>query len=315
MIKCYKKICPKCGFQTTKKDGMRRWRQSYQCCNCKYVWISKKRTSKPSLAEQMYNQYAIHKQTYQELSSIYGLSKSSVQTKLDSFTFPVVFDGKPKSIILLIDTTYFWRDFWVMVFIDSETNKPIHYEIVHYETNEAYKQWILHLQKQWRHIQAIVCDWRRWLLGWFQNIPTQMCHFHQSQIIRRNITKNPKLQQHKELKSIVDRLPYTEKESFIAELDRWHEKNKLFLNERAYSQQWKRFYKHKKLRTAYNSLKRNLPYLFVYLDYLHIIDIPNTTNWAEWFFSHFKYKVNLHRWLTQKRKLKLIKYLLLYSTK
>jgi exosortase/archaeosortase len=67
------------------------------------------------------------------------------------------------------------------------------------------------------------------------------------------------------------------------------------------------------LRTAYNSLKRNLPYLFAYLDHIHLTDIPNTTNWAEWFFSHFKYKVNLHRWLTIKRKLKLIQYLLLYS--
>lgn len=311
MTKCYNKICPKCRSQTTKKDGIRRWRQSYKCSNCKYVWISKKRSRQQPLAEQFYKQYATHKQTYNELAKTYGLSKKTVQSKLDSFVFSTAYTDTPKSIILLIDTTYFWREFWIMVFIDSQTNKPIHHEIVLYETNEAYKQWIFHLQQQWWDIRAIVCDWRRWLLWWFWNIPTQMCHFHQAQIVRRNITKNPKLQQHKELKSIVDRLPRTDKESFTCELNRWYEKNKSCLNERTVNNQWKRSFKHRKLRTAYNSLKRNLSHLFVYLDYIHLIDIPNTTNWAEWFFSHFKYKVTLHRWLTKKRKLKLIQYLLL----
>lgn len=266
-----------------------------------------------SLPEQFYKQFAVHKQTYEELSNTYGLSKRTVQTKLDSFIFSFEYVWEPRSIILLIDTTYFWRNFWIMIFIDSSTNKPIHHEIVLYETNEAYKQWIIHLQKTWWLIKAIVCDGRRWLLWWFWDIPTQMCHFHQSQIVRRNITKNPKLKEHKELKSIVDRLPRTDKESFTCALQRWHQKHKSFYDEKTINNKWKWCYKHKKLRTAYNSLKRNLPYLFVYLDYMQLIDIPNTTNWAEWFFSHFKYKVNLHRWLTKKRKLKLIQYLLLYS--
>lgn len=313
MTKCYSKICPKCSSHQTKKDWIRRWRQSYKCVNCKYVWISKNRRKKQSLPEQFYKQFAVHKQTYQELSNMYGLSKRTVQTKLDSFVFSIEYSWEPRSIILLIDTTYFWRDFWIMIFIDSETNKPIHHEIVLYETNEAYKQWIIYLQKNWWLIKAIICDWRRWLLWWFWDIPTQMCHFHQAQIIRRNITKNPKLQQHKELKSIVDWLPRTDKESFTCELQRWYDKHESFINEKNLNNKWKRSYKHKKLRTAYNSLKRNLPYLFIYLDYIHLIDIPNTTNWAEWFFSHFKYKVNLHRWLTKNRKLKLIQYLLLYS--
>lgn len=315
MTKCYKKSCPKCTSQSTKKDGLRRWRQSYKCVNCKYVWISKKREKKQLLPEQIYKQYAIHKQTYWELSITYGISKKSVQGKLDLYVIPQIEDIIPRSIILIIDTTYFWRDFWIMIFIDSSTNKPIHYQTVQYETNDAYKKWVCYLQAQWRDIKAIVSDGRRWLLWWFNDIPTQMCHFHQAQIVRRNITKNPKLKENKELKAIVDWLPRTDKETFIWDLERWHEKNQSFINEKTLSNKWKRMYKHKKTRTAYHSLKRNLPYLFVYLDYLNTFDIPNTTNWAEWFFSHFKYKVTLHRWLTSKRKLKLINYLLLYSIK
>jgi hypothetical protein len=64
-----------------------------------------------------------------------------------------------------------------------------------------------------------------------------MCHFHQAQIVRRNITKNPKLQEHKELKTIVDWLPRTDKESFICDLQRWYEKHKSFLNEKTVNNQ------------------------------------------------------------------------------
>jgi hypothetical protein len=53
-----------------------------------------------------------------------------------------------------------------------------------------------------------------------------------------------------------------------------------------------------------------MKYLFVYEDHRWKIDIPNTTNAIEAEFSHFKYKVNLHRWLRRDRKLKLIDYIL-----
>jgi hypothetical protein len=53
--------------------------------------------------------------------------------------------------------------------------------------------------------------------------------------------------------------------------------------------------------------------LFVYLDYLWQIDIPNTTNGIEWKFSHLKWKVSIHRWLKKDRKIKLILHLLYNS--
>jgi hypothetical protein len=57
-------------------------------------------------------------------------------------------------------------------------------------------------------------------------------------------------------------------------------------------------------------LIRNMKYLFTYMDYFNEIDIPNTTNWLEWLFGHFKYKIYLHRWLRIDRQQKLISYLL-----
>lgn len=308
MGKCYKKICQNCGSQQTKKDGKRKWRQSYKCNACKYVWISKSRKKEKIDINQMYKEYAVHKQTYAELAGKYKISKRTVQKYLDKYNWPIS-ASTPREIVLLIDTTYFWS-FGLMVFKEVDTGDVLHYEIVYYETNEGYQQWVLKLKQQWRIIKAIVCDGRRWLLGWFDNIPTQMCHFHQHQAIRKYITKNPVLEANKELKEIVRWLPRTEKSCFESELHRWYTTYKDFLNEKGMTENGKSYYIHRRTRSAYYSLKNHMKYLFVYLDYYWSMNIPNTTNWLEWMFWHLKYKVFLHRGLREDRKKKLIIYLL-----
>lgn len=122
-----------------------------------------------------------------------------------------------------------------------------------------------------------------------------MCHFHQAQIIRRYITKKPKLEANRELKKIVARLPRTDKSCFEAELNRRYTKYESFIKEKGTTPSGKTYYIHRRTRSAYFSLKRHLKYLFVYHDYLEQINIPNTTNGIEAEFSHIKYKVNLHR--------------------
>lgn len=309
MIKCNPKCCNSCWSRRTKKDGKRKWKQSYKCNDCNHVWVSKSR-KKRVFVDKLYKEYAIHKQTYEELWMRYRISKKTVQRKLDSYK-PV--SNKRKiwwDIVLLIDTTYMWWE-WIMLFKDAYSKRLLHYEIVPYETNEWYRRWIRDLERQWWNILAIVSDWRRWLLWWFWDKPTQMCQFHQKQIVRRYITKNPILEPNRELNQVVKRLCKTDRSCFKQELERWHNKHERFLKEKAVSiTTWKSHYVHRRTRAAYRSLKSNMKYLFVYEEYRWKIDIPNTTNAIEAEFSHFKYKVNLHRWLRRDRKLKLIDYIL-----
>jgi len=309
MSKSYKKICKKCWSQCTRKDGIMRGRQRYKCNTCKHVWIWKSRWKKVIDKEKIYEDRALHRQTYQELSVNYKIGTRTVQKYLDESWIVKQDKVNVREIILLIDTTYF-GEIWLMVFKDKSSKKTLHYRIVNYETNEEYRRWVYQLQSEWWIIKAIVCDWRRGLLWWFWDIPTQMCHFHQIQIVRRNITKNPILEENKELKKIVSRLPRTDKEWFRMELERWHKKYQAFIQEKWVSNVGKSYYIHKRTRTAYYSLKRNLEYLFIYQDYMWELDIPNTTNWLEWMFGQLKWKVTLHRWLRADRKLKLILYLL-----
>ena len=308
MCKSYQKICKSCKSRETKKDWKRKWRQSYKCKDCNHIWITRSRKRKKIEIEKLYIDFSQHKQTYKELWIRYSLSIKTVQKRLDEY-MPSELKEVPKKIILLIDTTYFWN-FWLMIFKEKETRRVLNYKVVCYETNLAYKQGIKEIEDEWWEVLAIVCDWRKWLLWWFGNIPTQMCQFHQTQIIRRYITKKPILEANRDLNNLVKWLTRTDKKTFEWSLERRYRKYQYFIKERGISPKWKKYYIHRRTRSAYFSLKRNLKYLFVYQDYLWKFDIPNTTNGVESLFSHIKYKVNLHRWLRKDRKLKLITSLL-----
>lgn len=93
-------------------------------------------------------------------------------------------------------------------------------------------QAIRELQSKGFEVLAIVCDGRKGLLQSFDKIHVQMCQFHQVAIIRRYITKNPKIFASIELKEFVAMLKMTDKESFEGGLELWFTKWKSFLKER-----------------------------------------------------------------------------------
>lgn len=190
-----------------------------------------------------------------------------------------------------MDTTYWGRNFGVMLFKDSITKENLLKYYVKHETNSLYKQGIEELKSKGFDIIGIVCDGRKGLIQSFENIPVQMCQFHQSAIIRRYLTKNPKLLAAQELMGIVDLMKQTDKESFVGVLQIWFEKWENFLNERTINPiTVKSFYTHKRLRSAYRSLKNNLPWLFTWYDYYNL-NIPNTTNAIDGHFADLKNKL------------------------
>ena len=154
-------------------------------------------------------------------------------------------------------------------------------------------------------IQAIICDGRKGLLQLFDNIPIQMCHFHQVAIIRRYLTKRPKIQAGKELWEHVLLLSKTDKESFVGGLKDWYDKWKDFLNERKIDASGKNRYVHKRLRSAYRSLQTNLLWLFTWYDNMQL-RIPNTTNAIDGHFADLKNKLRNHNGLSIVRKKKFI---------
>ena len=245
------------------------------------------------------------KQTYSQLAEKYNCSQKTIQREIDSSRQEPI-TKSPRKVIVLMDTSYWGTKFGVMLFKDSITRENLLKYYVKYETNEVYKKGIAELKSMGFEIIAIVCDGRKGLLTSFKDIPVQMCQFHQSAIVRRYITKNPRMPAAIELKEIVERMTRTDKESFEGALLLWHNKWKIFLDERSINEETgKSFYTHRRLRSAYRSLKTNLPWLFTW--YVNIeLNIPNTTNMLEGHFSDLKNKLRNHNGLSLTRKKKFI---------
>ncbi len=78
-----------------------------------------------------------------------------------------------------------------------------------------------------------------------------------------------------------------------------------FFNEKKIDCNGKNRYVHKKLRSAYRSLKTNLPWLFTWYDKMEL-KIPNTTNAVDGHFADLKNKLRNHNGLSTTRKKKFI---------
>jgi len=126
-----------------------------------------------------------------------------------------------------------------------------------------------------------------------------MCQYHQIKIVKRYLTLQPELEASKELLKIINLLAHSNKESFIEVFEQWSVKWDKFLKERGIDKRTKKtYFVHKKLRSAYHSIKRNMPYLWTFYDNPNI-QIPNTNNGLEGQFTDLKSKLRNHNGLSK----------------
>jgi DNA-directed RNA polymerase subunit RPC12/RpoP len=196
---------------------------NYKCLNCQKQFLGGTRIDNI----QLWKEYIEGKQTYSQLANKHSCSIKTIQRRLDKVTTNFT-AKKPRAVIVFMDTTYWSRNFGVMLFKDALTKENLLKYYVKYETNSLYIQGVLELKDKGHKILAIVCDGRKGLPQSFGNIPAQMCQFHQSAIIRRYLTKRPKLTAAKEFMEVVDLMKQTDKESFTGALDEWFNSWKVF---------------------------------------------------------------------------------------
>jgi hypothetical protein len=212
----------------------------------------------------------------------------------------------PSSAVVLLDTTYFGRGCGVMLLKDAGTKNNLLAAHVEQETIAAYQSSIKELQERHCRVRAIVCDGRRGLFKAFGDIPVQMCQFHQITIVSRYLTRHPKLPAARQLRRLTASLPRIKEACFALALDRWHTRWRSFLDERTAAPKTKRSrYAHPRLRSAFLSLKRNLPWLFTCLRH-PTLQIPNTTNALDGHFADLKTKLRNHNGLSSQYRQNLI---------
>lgn len=268
----------------------------------------------PAWIARAYNDYTKRRQTLDDLSETYKKDPKTIRKYFDKHypvTGEIVAENYP--INLIIDATFFKRGDGFIVARANSRN--LHWFPIETEKIEHYERCLDTLETAGFIFSSFTIDGRRGVRKMLQKrypeIPIQHCQYHQLQTITQKLTQRPKLEASKELKKISSTLTKATRKKFTLELDQWHEKWEDFIKERTESSDLKRKWrwKHERLRSAYFSLRRNLPWLFTCLDYPEL-NIPNTTNSCDGSFSHWKNKVELHRGIRKHRKKKMVDYLL-----
>ena len=213
----------------------------------------------------------------------------------------------PEKANIIMDTTYFGRDFGVMVLMDSISQQALSVDEVKYETNALYAAALTALKEKGIEIQSIVCDGRKGLLQMFPEIPAQLCQFHQVKTVSRYLTRNPKTAAGKALWRLALTLKDSHKAAFQSARQAWFEQHEGFLNERTVNEETgSSHYTHKTLRSAYLSLKRNLDYLFTFEAHPEL-GMRNTTNLLDGRFADLKRKLGCHHGMKRENKVRFIK--------
>lgn len=194
----------------------------------------------------------------------------------------------------------------MLIFKEPNLKKNIIWKEIHSETPGQYEQLKIKLECLGFNIKAVVLDGKRGVRDVFHGIPTQMCQFHQVAIINRYLTRRPILEAGKELRQIVLRLTVSTEKEFTELLNNWHIKWEGFLKEKTVNPITNKWcYTHKRIRSAYRSLKTNLPYLFTYQKYPKL-NIPNTCNSLDGSNTTLKNLIRIHRGINQQNRYKMI---------
>ena len=289
----FKTRCQVCGSTHTKKNGVRKSVQLYKCLDCGCQFRAVREVSN----DDLWNAYQQEKQTIKGLSLRFGISVSTVKRRLHDIRREWVNPPLGGSGFLHLDTTYWGRGFGVLLALDDATGCPLYVAFVKSETVKDYEDAVVSVKERGYTIEGIIIDGKQTLFKTFSGYPIQMCQFHMKQIIKRYLTKSPKLLAARALKGLVDKLTGSDgaafKTGFAAWKEEWHET----ICRRSVYKDGSMHYTHRRLRSAMHSLDFYMSYLFTY-QREDCRGMPNTNNKIEGTFTDLKKNLNNHSGLT-----------------
>lgn len=214
--------------------------------------------------------------------------------------------------MLILDATFFGKGYGILM--ARNLNKVLYWQEIVSESVHEYERCLKQLEATGYRFSAFVIDGRQgvkqFLMRRYPDIPIQLCQFHQIQIVKRYIPMRAKTEAARRLRRIALGLTKTYETAFEKALDIWHTEYGDFLKEKTSvegTSHW--HYTHRRLRSAYRSLRKHLPNLFTFQNHPSL-QIPNTTNHCDGLFSHIKQKVLIHRGISMKRRKQMIDYFL-----
>ena len=299
------KSCPRCHFSDIKKNGHKRYRQRYRCRLCNHEWLDGRGGTRKNYC-RYYLEWLHGRRTLAEISNTLSMSLPTLQKHFDALDFPegLLVPAPSKSINLIVDATFFGRDYGFLCFHD--TRRVIWFCEIRTESVRHLREGLRTLLEVGYTFKSVTIDGRR---GYMQAIrkllgpvPIQMCLYHQKAIVRRYISDRPQSQAGQELQALMQRLCFAEPDVFVDAFYRWKTEHRCFLEAR----NAQRDYAHQNLRAAARSVQENLHALFTYKD-IPDAGIPPTINHLEGMFAHLKERIKCHRGLSPHRKKKAVR--------
>ena len=256
--------------------------------------------------DELWAMYQEGKQTMEELAEKSGVSHSTIKRRfrnmVKTWEQPTLSGGG----FVHIDATYWGHSWGILLAIDDATSTVLYLSFIRHETVEDYRVAIASIESRGYRIDGIVIDGMQSLFKEFSGYPIQMCHFHMISIIRRYLTKNPRLRASRELRGLVFTITTTDKATFEREFCNWKERHAAVINRRTVSKRTgESRFTHKRLRTAMHSVEFYLPYLFTFQrEDCH--GMPNTNNKIEGTFTDLKNNLNNHSGMSKENRKRFI---------
>ena len=297
------KKCFFCGSSNVVHNGLRGRTQRYKCKDCGKQFLGGQRRDK----SQVITDYVEGKQTLNQLALKYGVNEKTIRRDLEGMRY-VQKISKYKQVTIQMDTTYWGQRFGLMVIRDATRGKVLWRKYVRHETIADYMEGVEWLKKQGFKIYGAVIDGMKGLAKALYPYPVQLCQFHQMLTVRKYITQDPDIEASKALLDLVNNITKMDKESFIGAFEEWNEKYQDVLNERVHDRRIKKKtppFMRPRLRSAYFSVKRNMPLLWTFYDHPET-GLPNTNNALEGLFSDLKTKVRVHSGISREHRKKLL---------
>lgn len=243
-----------------------------------------------------------------DLADRYDCSVKTLQRHFESYEpAPKIISASPHPVALTFDGTFFGRGYGLLIY--RAEGKNIYWQEIESENLAIIERGLGHLIWHGWQFSSITIDGRKGTVSLvkrlFPDAPIQLCIFHQKATIRRYITSQPKTLCGKEIRTLVSFMTHIDEGIFLECLAGIKSDYGDSIKERNEQGQ----FKHRKLRSALRSLTTNAPLLYTYKNHSEL-KIPSTTNSCDGSFAHWKNKVKIHRGLSQKRKQKMINFLL-----
>lgn len=169
------------------------------------------------------------------------------------------------------------------------------------ECTADFEEAVASIEQRGYTIKGLIIDGKKALFSAFATRKIQMCQFHMTQIIKRYLTKNPKLLAARDLKKLMKSLTTMKKEDFENAYNEWKKQWSQVLNKRSTLKDGRTQYTHKRLRSAMHSIDFFLPHLFTFQQ-PECCGMPNTNNKIEGTFSNLKKSLNTHSGMSKENR-------------